>query len=50
MDNLKRVAADLGEEITDSEIKKVMLYADLDKDGKLSKEDFMKVMYKMKLY
>lgn len=46
---LKKVAADLGEETSDKLIDLMIYAADIDEDGKVSKDEFMRVMRKMKL-
>ena len=38
--NLKRVAKELGEDIGDDELSEIIKRADLDKDGKLTFDDF----------
>ena len=44
VENLKRVARELGEEISDEELKEIVQRADLDGDSKLTFEDFYNVM------
>jgi centrin-1 len=39
----------LGEIVDDKVLKDMIFAADLDEDGKVSKEEFMRVMRKMKL-
>ncbi len=46
VDNLKRVARELGEDISEEELKEIILRADLDGDGKLTFEDFYEVIVK----
>jgi centrin-1 len=46
---LKRVVADLGEEYDEDLLKTMIFSADIDEDGKVSKDEFMRVMRKMKL-
>ncbi len=46
VDNLKRVAKELGEDIHEEELKEIVMRADLDGDGKLSFEDFYQVISK----
>lgn len=41
--------ADLGEEYDEELLKTMIFSADIDEDGKVSKEEFMRVMKKMKL-
>ncbi|CAD8178376.1 unnamed protein product [Paramecium pentaurelia] len=49
LEKLRRVAADLGEECDEQTLKDMIYAADLDQDGKVSKDEFMMVMRKMKL-
>merc|ERR1711907_531506 len=44
--NFKRVATELGEPLTDDQLKEIMAEADEDKDGEISKEEFLAVMMK----
>ena len=44
VENLKRVARELGEEIAEEELKEIVARADLDGDSKLTFEDFYNVM------
>ena len=46
VDNLKRVAKELGEDIPEEELNEIILRADLDGDGKLSFDDFYAVITK----
>ena len=46
VDNLRRVAKELGEDIPEEELKEIILRADLDGDGKLTFEDFYAVITK----
>ena len=48
-DKLKKVANELGETCDDKTLRDMIFAADLDEDGKVSKEEFMRVMRKMKL-
>ncbi len=41
---LKRVAQDLGEDMTDEELQKMFAKADLDDDGFVTAEDFYNIM------
>jgi len=41
---LKRVANDLGEEMTDEELDKMFVKADLDDDGFVTADDFYNIM------
>jgi Ca2+-binding EF-hand superfamily protein len=49
LEKLKKVAADLGEEVDEKTLSDMIKAADIDKDGKISKDEFMRVMRKMKL-
>mmetsp|Transcript_20553 Transcript_20553/g.45326 ORF Transcript_20553/g.45326 Transcript_20553/m.45326 type:complete len:101 (+) Transcript_20553:193-495(+) len=44
--NLKRVARELGETMTDDEIREMIERADTDGDGEISLEDFYNIMVK----
>lgn len=46
VENLKRVARQLGEDISDEELKEIVQRADLDGDGRLTFEDFYQVIVK----
>ena len=46
VENLKKVARELGEEISEEELKEILLRADLDGDGKLTFDDFHDVIVK----
>ena len=43
-ENLKHVAKELGENLTDMEIKEMFDDGDLDKDGAINAEEFMAIM------
>uniref|UniRef100_A0A7S0LMA3 EF-hand domain-containing protein n=1 Tax=Coccolithus braarudii TaxID=221442 RepID=A0A7S0LMA3_9EUKA len=45
-DNLKQVARELGEAMTDEEIGEMIQSADLDKDGMINEEEFWRIMKK----
>jgi len=47
---LKKVAIDLGEKIDDKTLNDMIFAADIDEDGKISKEEFIRVMRKMHLF
>ncbi|OHS98226.1 Caltractin [Tritrichomonas foetus] len=47
--NLKRVALELGEQLTDGEINDMIKAADEDLDGEISREEFIKLMQKAQL-
>merc|ERR1719162_123581 len=44
--NFKRVATELGETLTDDQLKEILNEADEDKDGEISQEEFLNVMMK----
>ncbi len=46
VENLRRVAKELGEDIPDDELNEIIMRADLDGDGKLSFDDFFAVITK----
>ena len=48
--NLKRVAMELGESITDEELQEMIDEADRDGDGEVSQEDFIRIMEKTNLF
>ena len=48
--NLKRVAKELGENMTDDEIQEMVDEADRDGDGEISEEEFMRIMKKTNLF
>eukprot|EP00300_Choanocystis_sp_HF-7_P030930 c39947_g1_i1.p1 GENE.c39947_g1_i1~~c39947_g1_i1.p1 ORF type:complete len:162 (-),score=50.18 c39947_g1_i1:66-551(-) len=48
--NLKRVAKDLGEIITDEELHEMIDEADRDGDGEVSEEEFLRIMKRTALY
>mmetsp|Transcript_10369 Transcript_10369/g.11904 ORF Transcript_10369/g.11904 Transcript_10369/m.11904 type:complete len:154 (+) Transcript_10369:265-726(+) len=49
-ENIKRVAAELGENMSDAELQEMITEADLDGDGEVSEEEFLRVMKKTNLY
>ena len=49
LEKLRKVAADLGEDCDEQTLKDMIYAADLDQDGKVTKDEFMMVMRKMKL-
>lgn len=49
LEKLRKVAVDLGEEVDDKVLKEMIFAADLDDDQRVSKDEFMRVMRKMKL-
>jgi len=48
--NLKRVAKDLGESMTDEELREMIEEADRSNSGQISKEDFLRIMKKTNLF
>jgi hypothetical protein len=42
--NLKRVARELGENMTDEELQEIINKADLDGDGEVNEDEFMRIM------
>ncbi|XP_020041788.1 centrin-1 [Castor canadensis] len=48
--NLKRVANELGENLTDEELQEMIDEADRDGDGEVNEEEFLKIMKKTNLY
>ncbi|KAH7830138.1 Centrin [Monocercomonoides exilis] len=48
--NLKRVAKELGENMTDEELQEMIDEADRDGDGEINEEDFLRIMKKTSLY
>ncbi|CAH8534226.1 unnamed protein product [Schistosoma intercalatum] len=48
--NLKRVAKELGENLTDEELQEMIDEADRDGDGEVNEQEFLRVMKKTNLY
>ncbi|NXK85665.1 CETN2 protein, partial [Formicarius rufipectus] len=48
--NLKRVAKELGENLTDEELKEMIEEADRDGDGEVDEQEFLRIMKKTNLY
>ncbi|XP_072482447.1 centrin-2 isoform X2 [Notamacropus eugenii] len=48
--NLKRVARELGENLTDEELQEMIDEADRDGDGEVSEQEFLRIMKKTSLY
>merc|ERR1719286_97761 len=49
-ENLKRVAKELGENLTDEELQEMIDEADRDGDGEVNQEEFLRIMKKTSLY
>nr|KAF6479452.1 hypothetical protein HJG59_002732 [Molossus molossus] len=50
LNNIKRVAKELGENLTDDELKEMLDEADHDGDGEINEEEFLRMMQKTSLY
>merc|ERR1712243_384161 len=48
--NLKRVAKELGENLTDEELQEMIDEADRDGDGQVNQDEFLRIMKKTSLY
>ena len=48
--NLKRVAEELGENLTEEELREMIEEADRDGDGEVNQEEFLRIMKKTSLY
>ena len=48
--NLKRVAKELGENMTDEELQEMIDEADRDGDGEVNEEEFFRIMKKTSLF
>ncbi|XP_004606065.1 centrin-1 [Sorex araneus] len=48
--NLKRVASELGENLTDEELQEMIDEADRDGDGEVNEDEFLRIMKKTNLY
>ena len=48
--NLKRVARELGENMTDEELQEMIDEADRDGDGEVNEEEFLRIMKKTNLF
>jgi Ca2+-binding EF-hand superfamily protein len=48
--NLKRVARELGENLTDEELQEMIDEADRDGDGEINEQEFLRIMKKTSLY
>ncbi|XP_006881188.1 PREDICTED: centrin-4-like [Elephantulus edwardii] len=50
LSNIKRVAKELGENLTDEELQEMLDEADRDGDGAINEEEFLRIMKKTSLY
>ncbi|XP_059025000.1 centrin-4 isoform X1 [Mustela lutreola] len=50
LNNIKRVAKELGENLTDDELKEMLDEADCDRDGEINEEEFLRMMKRTTLY
>ena len=50
LNNIKRVAKELGEDLTEEEFQEMLDEADHDGDGEIKEEEFLKMMQKTTLY
>ncbi|XP_045324281.1 centrin-4-like [Leopardus geoffroyi] len=50
LNNIKRVAKELGDNLTDDELQEMLDEADRDRDGEISEEEFLRMMKKTTLY
>lgn len=50
LNNIKRVAKELGENLTEDELQEMLDEADRDGDGEINEEEFLKMMRKTSLY
>eukprot|EP00761_Pharyngomonas_kirbyi_P003552 gb/GECH01003556.1/.p1 GENE.gb/GECH01003556.1/~~gb/GECH01003556.1/.p1 ORF type:complete len:163 (+),score=66.64 gb/GECH01003556.1/:1-489(+) len=48
--NLKRISKELGENLTEDEIKEMIEEADRDGDGEINEEEFLRIMRKTNMY
>jgi centrin-1 len=48
--NLKRVSLELGEQLTDAELREMISIADQDKDGEIGQEEFTELMKKSDIF
>merc|ERR1711918_217672 len=49
MKNLKRVAQELGESLSDDELKEMLVLGDTDGDGEINQDEFIKIMQAVNL-
>lgn len=50
MDNLREIAKELNEDITEDELQEMVAEADMDGDSQINKEEFQEIMKKTNLY
>ncbi|XP_051013035.1 centrin-4 [Acomys russatus] len=50
LNNIKRVARELGENLTDAELQEMLDEADHDGDGEINEEEFLRMMRKTSIY
>ncbi|KAF0877685.1 CETN4 protein, partial [Crocuta crocuta] len=50
LNDIKRVAKELGENLTDDELQEMLDEADRDRDGEINEEEFLRMMKKTTLY
>uniref|UniRef100_A0A915KLV9 EF-hand domain-containing protein n=1 Tax=Romanomermis culicivorax TaxID=13658 RepID=A0A915KLV9_ROMCU len=50
VEDLRRVADELGEKISDQELQEMITEADLDHDGQVNEDEFYRIMKKTSLY
>jgi Ca2+-binding EF-hand superfamily protein len=50
LNNLRRVAKEIGENMTDEELREMIDEADRDGDGEIDQEEFLRIMKKTSLY
>ena len=48
--NLKRITRELGENLTEEELREMIEEADRDGDGEVNQEEFLRIMKKTSLY
>ncbi|XP_019522533.1 PREDICTED: centrin-4-like [Hipposideros armiger] len=50
LNNIKKVAKELGENLTDDDLQEMLDEADRDRDGEINEEEFLRMMQKTSLY